>query len=92
VESTKSSIERLEDELRFAREKFPANSLLVEALCEELGEAARDPGLHTPGCYEWLQVACVAMRLYDEGCPDATKSRLLGALKILERRARKVLE
>lgn len=63
----------LADELIAARAKFPGNRLLLAALTEEAGELAKAL-LQRAGRekiqHEALQVACVAMRIYEEG--DAT--------------------
>ena len=64
------TMDRLAAEITRACGKFPDNRLLVDALAEELGEAAREDLPCVPGNREWLQVACVAMRLYMEGTPD----------------------
>ena len=79
-------------ELAHARRKFPHGRLLVEALCEELGEAARSEDPASPGNREWLQVACVAMRLYTEGCPDARTSLMRSPLVAIEAAAREILQ
>lgn len=82
----------LGDELAHAERKFPAGAQLVEALCEELGEAARDPSAAAPRNREWLQVACVAMRAYMGGIPDfAGAAELVDSLKALEAPARLAL-
>ena len=63
----------LAEELVRARDKFPGNALLLAALVEEVGELARAL-LQRQGKEqvrkEALQVACVAVRIYEEG--DAT--------------------
>lgn len=77
-------------ELKRARAKFPKNRFLVEALCEELGEAARSERPYDVRNKEWLQVAAMAMRLYTEG--THTKSPgLLECLKVLEPTAREIM-
>lgn len=68
-----ASVCDLAEEMVRAREKFPANALLLAALAEEMGELAKAL-LQREGSdrvrKEALQVACVAMRIYEEG--DAT--------------------
>lgn len=63
----------LAQELARAREKFPDVRLALCALVEELGEAVRRRPAYAPGNREWLQVACCALRLYQEGDPAAAK-------------------
>jgi hypothetical protein len=65
----------LRKEIERAREKFPDSRMLIDALGEELGEAARCPEI-ARGSVEWLHVACVAMRLYVEHTPDDTTAVL----------------
>ena len=59
----------LNEELDSAREQFPGNNLLFEALLEEVGEVARAvlERDFDHAKQEALQVACVAMRLATEG-------------------------
>lgn len=68
-----ATLDLLDDEIRNARDKFPGNRLLLAALTEEVGELARAL-LQKQGRErvqaEALQVACVALRIYEEG--DAT--------------------
>lgn len=65
-----ASLLALDDEVGRARDKFPSNRLLLTALAEELGELA-EAYLEWQGLegvrMEALQVACVAMRIYEEG-------------------------
>ncbi len=60
----------LDDELIHARKKFPGNRHLLAACLEELGEVARAL-LQRQGAdrvrKEALQVAVVALRIYEEG-------------------------
>ena len=68
-----SSLAELEAEVERARRKFPGNRHLLAALTEELGEVANAILEHGNGQRmreEAVQVACVAMRLYEEGDPD----------------------
>lgn len=72
---SEESLGDLAEEMLRAREKFPNNRDLAMALLEEVGEAAEEM-LNEPSAAisqrrreEWLQVACVAMRLYEEGDP-----------------------
>ena len=66
------TLSALSDEIVRARIKFPGNRFLYTALCEELGELARAI-LQKEGRErvraEALQVACVAIRLYEEDDP-----------------------
>lgn len=65
-----SSASDLAEEILKAREKFPGNRYLLAALVEEVGELAK-AYLQREGKEairkEALQVACVAMRIYEEG-------------------------
>lgn len=66
------SIAELTDEMIAARRKFPDPTGLLTALLEEAGELAQAILQKRPLsdiCGEALQVACVAMRLYEEGDP-----------------------
>ena len=67
------TIRALASEVVSARNKFPGNELLLAALTEEVGELARAL-LQRQGKdrvrKEALQVACVSLRIYEEG--DAT--------------------
>ena len=60
----------LDAEIQSAKAKFPGNRFLLAALTEEVGELARAylqrEGRERVRC-EALQVACVAMRIYNEG-------------------------
>ena len=62
------TIAALQSEVALARIKFPKPDGLVPALCEEVGEWAdeTDP---TKARRELLQVACVALRLFEETDP-----------------------
>ncbi len=62
------TIAALQSEVALARIKFPKPDGLVPALCEEVGEWAgeTDPAKRRR---ELLQVACVALRLFEEGDP-----------------------
>ncbi len=66
----RESIEMLQAEVCRARTKFPERKHLLAALTEETGELARS-FLDCEGPdrirAEALQVACVAMRIYEEG-------------------------
>ncbi len=60
----------LQNEVMRARAKFPGNRHLLAALTEEVGELAqailqRKP--HSEVVEEAIQVACVAMRIAEEG-------------------------
>jgi hypothetical protein len=74
------SIADLNHEVAFARHRFPGNALLLAALFEEGGELAKEllqRGGRERVRKEALQVACVAMRIYEEG--DATFSDVTDA-------------
>lgn len=58
---------RLERELRRAREKFPKNDRLFLALTEEVGELAKATLEGGDIQEEALHVACVAVRILEEG-------------------------
>jgi NTP pyrophosphatase (non-canonical NTP hydrolase) len=67
------TLSQLQAEVIRARRKFPGNALLLAALTEEVGELARE--LLQRGGKERIrkeayQVACVALRIVEEG--DAT--------------------
>ena len=70
-------MQALQDELAFARSRFPSNSQLMEALMEEVGEVARAvlERDFDHAKQEALQVACVAMRLATEGDQSWEPSR-----------------
>lgn len=63
-----SSVKALQREISRARSKFPNNKKMFLALSEEVGELAKDM-LEEKNSWreEALQVACVAMRIYEEG-------------------------
>lgn len=56
-------------EMARARQKFPSNRFLLTALVEEVGECARALLSETPErvAEEAIQVACVALRIVEEG-------------------------
>lgn len=63
----------VDEEVQRARTKFPGNRLLLAALMEEVGELARaylQREGHERVRKEAIQVACVALRIAEEG--DAT--------------------
>lgn len=73
VQRTRDSVVMLRDELERARKKFPQGLHLVPALMEEIGELAREllqKGNTEHARKEAIQVACVAMRIASEGCPE----------------------
>jgi hypothetical protein len=68
----KETLEELVNEVVFARNNFPSNKHNLAALTEELGELAQAMIETSRGCtmdwrHEALQVACVALRVYEEG-------------------------
>ena len=65
------SLMEIDNEVFRARQKFPGNRFLLTALMEEVGELAqailqRDEVAITK---EAIQVACVAVRIMEEGDP-----------------------
>ncbi len=85
------------DEMKRARTKFPSRAALFTALCEEVGELAREldgPTMDPARVRaEALQVACVAMRIATEGIAPETESEATRmAAILLERIARAYLE
>ena len=68
----KTTHEELDAEVFRARTKFPGNALLLTALMEEVGELAKAYLQKADVASiraEALQVACVALRIYEEGDP-----------------------
>lgn len=64
------TFEALAREIRHARKKFPGNRFLLAALTEEIGELAQallQKDEREQIRHEALQVACVALRIYEEG-------------------------
>ena len=98
-----ASVLDLQLEIKRAREKFPKPDGLMAALMGEVGEFAEavyDPQILHEDWWEkrWraelLQVACVAMRIYEEGDPLASHretSQLMFALRASEGLARHCL-
>jgi hypothetical protein len=71
------TIEALTCEIERARDKFPSNAHLFLALVEEVGELSKDLLEGNPGWREEaLQVACVALRLYEEGDPTTPRGEI----------------
>ena len=71
--STDETLDALRAELDRARAKFPTNAHLYAALGEEVGELARElleNGTRERIREEAIQVACVAIRIADEGDRD----------------------
>lgn len=66
------TLDDVDEEVLRARTKFPGSRFLYTALCEEVGELAKAI-LQKEGRdrvrREALQVACVALRIYEEGDP-----------------------
>ena len=74
---TDRTIVALRAELDRARAKFPGNEHLFAALGEETGELARElleNGTRKRIREEAIQVACVALRIADEGDGDFPES------------------
>ena len=74
---TDRTIMALRAELDRAREKFPSNAHLFAALGEEVGELARElleGGPRKRIREEAIQVACVAIRIAEEGDGDFPES------------------
>lgn len=64
------TLDRLSAEVHAARRKFPGNRFLLAALTEEVGELAQAMLQKKPREdveKEALQVACVALRILEEG-------------------------
>ena len=75
--SADETLDALRAELDRARAKFPKNDHLFAALGEEVGELARElleNGARERIRAEAIQVACVALRIADEGDGDFPKS------------------
>lgn len=71
------TIEALTSEIERARSKFPSNAHLFLALVEEVGELSKDLLEGNVGWREEaLQVACVALRLYEEGDPTTPRGEI----------------
>ena len=64
-----NAFEMLQTEIVRARTKFPGNRFLLAALTEEVGELAAEmlQGNRQKAMREALQVACVAIRIFEEG-------------------------
>jgi len=87
------TLARLSNEIDHARAKFPAPDGLTAALAEEIGEWAGEPDQEKARA-ELIQVACVAIRLYEEGDPLHTRPQtqhLLEFLSLTEHSARVAL-
>lgn len=68
-----ATIIKINKELRRARKKFPDNAKLLAALMEEVGELAKALLQRAPASEieaEAIQVACVAIRIIEEGDAD----------------------
>lgn len=64
------TLDAISAEVCRAREKFPGNRLLLAALTEEVGELAKAMLQDRPSDEirrEAIQVACVAIRIIEEG-------------------------
>lgn len=88
-----SGIKELSEEIDRALTKHPEPKTLVAALIEEVGEALREPGFDESGeagNREWLQVACVAMRLYVQGSGGIIYRDLADPIIELEKKARQI--
>lgn len=63
-----TAIHDLKNEIESAREAHPQNSMMMTALCEEVGELAKALLEGNSNYYEEaIQVACVAIRIAVEG-------------------------
>lgn len=69
------SLEAVKNEIARAREKFPNNKHLLAALTEEVGELNKAylEGDFEHAKTEAIQVACVALRILEEGDSDFQK-------------------
>lgn len=68
-----SARDMIADELLRARTKFPGNTHLTHALTEEVGELAKAQLQRRPRSEvvaEAVQVACLAIRIIEEGDAD----------------------
>jgi hypothetical protein len=68
-----ASMNAVHAEVIRARTKFPGGKLLLPALVEEVGELAQALLQQKPPeeiLKEAVQVACVAIRIMEEGCPE----------------------
>lgn len=91
---TPLAAQNLSQEIAAARANFPSPNGLTAALAEEIGEWANEPDPYKQK-KELLQIACVAMRLYEEGDPLSEYSEmkmLKHFLAMAEPSARIVLE
>lgn len=71
---SEETLSALQYEMIRARNKTPTNYMLLEALQEEVGELATDVlGKKDTFRDEALQVACVALRIFEEGCSPPLK-------------------
>lgn len=71
-------------ELDRARKKFPDNAKLLAALTEEVGELAQamlQGKSHAEIFKEAIQVACVAVRIAEEGDSDFNHTKTWSKLK-----------
>ena len=76
-------LQEVKEEVAFARKKFPGNHMMLAALMEEVGELAqalidneRLPGNQSAPQHayrEAVQVACMAMRIAEEGSEEFKK-------------------
>lgn len=74
-DEVRSALRILEREIEHAVASFPDKAKLFSALCEELGELARDILASKPTYRaEAVQVACVAMRIAGGGIERGTES------------------
>ena len=79
-------------EVRRAREKFPRNAHMLAALMEEVGELAQaflQGQTNEEIRAEAMQVACVAIRIMEEGCGDFPKAKPSEGLHVYEPRTKK---
>ena len=68
-----STLDLIDSELDRARTKFPGNTHLTHALTEEVGELAKAQLQRRPRSEvvaEAVQVACLAIRIIEEGDAD----------------------
>ena len=84
------SFRRLIDEMERARAKFPGNRMLLTALAEEVGELAEAIATGTGVRTEALHVACVAVRILEEGT-RGDSGAIMRACRELEAQAREEL-
>lgn len=88
--TTGEGIKDLFLEVLYAVGKHPDPKNLFPALVEEIGEALREENPGKPGNHEWLQVSCVALRIYCQGAGGELDQELATLFLELETKAREL--